>query len=494
MQNKISKSKFSFNSKEINIIGLKSWKQNQSLSKKIPSALVERMLSKTPKKGLEKAAVLKFPLTEGGVLILAILNNPKTSIQSWHTQLKDGLLAAFKDKDLSNVQCDLNELGAEWEEISLDLIGSLSVLSQWKYPKQTQEKDEDKAKSFHIKVDSKKSPAEITKIFQKGECLGENAALVRTLSHTPPNFLTPELYLNKIQKIAKDNGLNCSFINEKELTKKGAGAFLAVARASANRDAGIVKLSYKGPKANKKITFVGKGICFDTGGYNVKPGNYMLGMHQDMTGSAVALAMISIAAHLKLPYDFEAYLALAENHISPNGFKMNDVVYASNGKSIEVIHTDAEGRMVLSDTLSMATESKPDYVFDYATLTGSCIRAIGTGRAGIFSNQESQLALAFKAAEKSGEAVWTFPIGAEYEERLKSKVADLRQCDDAPNADQIIAATFLNHFVAKESLWFHMDLSTCDHKGGLGWLPEESSAFGLRWTLAMIELLEKNKK
>jgi leucyl aminopeptidase len=211
----------------------------------------------------------------------------------------------------------------------------------------------------------------------------------------------------------------------------------------------------------------------------------MLGMHQDMTGSAVALAMTLLAARLKLPGTFDTYLALAENHISNEGFKMNDVVKASNGKTIEIIHTDAEGRMVLSDTLALATESKPDLVFDYATLTGSCIRAIGTNRAGVYSNQMSKLPQALKAAEASGEDVWIFPVGAEYEKRLESKVADLRQCDDAPNADHIIAATFLNHFVARESLWFHMDLSTNDEKA-VGWLPEEGSGFGLRWTLAML--------
>ncbi len=268
----------------------------------------------------------------------------------------------------------------------------------------------------------------------------------------------------------------------KELKKRGAGAFLAVIKGDLNDRAGIAHLRYQGGKKSKKnIAIVGKGLCFDTGGYNIKTGDFMLGMHKDMTGSAVALSLFCALVELKVDYEVNVYLALAENLVSHEAYRPNDVVIASNGMSIEVVDTDAEGRMVLTDTLVMASESKPDLIIDFATLTGSVVRAIDTRRCGAYSNQLKVSQLAVNVGEQCGERVWNFPIGEDYNDALRSDIADIRQCSTSTSSDHIYAATFLSKFVSKKTPWIHIDLAADCNKGGLGIVSTETTGFGVRF-------------
>ena len=194
----------------------------------------------------------------------------------------------------------------------------------------------------------------------------------------PPNELTPGAYRQRVKKLAQDNGWKHEEFDMKALRKMGAGAFVAVAQGSETEDAAIVHLTYKHPKAKQTVALVGKGICFDTGGHNLKPSRYMHNMHEDMNGSAVALGILLAATQQKLPVNIDCWLALAQNHISPKAYKQNDIVKALNGTSIEVMHTDAEGRMVLADTLTLASRAKPNLMIDFATLTGSMAMALGS--------------------------------------------------------------------------------------------------------------------
>ena len=175
----------------------------------------------------------------------------------------------------------------------------------------------------------------------------------------PPNELTPSDYRTRVKKLARTNGWQVQEYDLKRLKKIGAGAFAAVAQGSHEQDAAIVHLSYSPKGAKHRIALVGKGICFDTGGHNLKPAKYMHGMHEDMNGSAVALGILLAATRLKLTVGIDAWLAIAQNHISPKAYKQNDVVTALNGTTIEIMHTDAEGRMVLADTLTLASRAKP---------------------------------------------------------------------------------------------------------------------------------------
>lgn len=319
----------------------------------------------------------------------------------------------------------------------------------------------------------------------QSEANGNN--LARQLSMLPSNDLTPKDYLKNIKSLAKENKWKLEFYGTDELKKKKAGAFLAVAQGSPTNDAGIVRLRYQPVKASKKkIILVGKGICYDTGGTNLKPAKYMFGMHEDMQGSAVALGTFLALSQLKVPFQMECWLALAMNHIGPKAYKPNDVVTACDGTHIEVVHTDAEGRMVLADTLVLASKQKPDLIIDYATLTGACIYSLGTAYSGVFSNREDYLSTMIAAGKDSGERVWPFPLDEDYDEGIKSEIADVKQCSLEGDADHILASRFLKRFVKNDVPWIHIDLASSNRKGGLAHIPTDTTGFGVRFTLNLL--------
>ena len=318
----------------------------------------------------------------------------------------------------------------------------------------------------------------------------EGNALARWLTLLPANHLTPTEYLGYVKGLARREGWKLEFLDEKRLHKLGAEAFLAVSRGSDTRDAGIIHLSYtpgKPAQGARKLALVGKGICYDTGGVNLKPDKSMFGMHGDMQGSAVALGTLLALTRLKAPFPVDAWLAVARNQIGPQAYTQNEVVKASNGVSIEVTHTDAEGRMVLADTLALATSSKPVLTLDYATLTGACITALGSRYSGAFTASADLAKAVIAAGKASGERVWPFPVDADYEEDLESSIADIKQCVlETGRADHILASRFLSRFVEKDAPWIHIDLSASDHKGGLAHVPTDVTGFGVRFTLNLL--------
>lgn len=214
----------------------------------------------------------------------------------------------------------------------------------------------------------------------------------------------------------------------------------------------------------------------------------MHGMHEDMNGSAVALGILLAATRADLPINIDCWLAIAQNHISPRAYKQNDVITAVNGTTIEIIHTDAEGRLVLADTLALAEKLKPDLIIDFATLTGSMYTALGSRYSGIFTNRDYLAEHALSAGKLSGERVCVFPMDSDYEMELESKIADTKQCKLDSDFDHILAACFLNRFV-NDIPWLHMDLSACNHKNGLGAVGTDVTGFGVAWTVTFLEKL-----
>jgi leucyl aminopeptidase len=319
----------------------------------------------------------------------------------------------------------------------------------------------------------------------RAETMGNH--LARWLSALPPNELTPASYRKRIADLAEREGWRMTFLNSGTLARNGAGAFLAVAQGSPEKDAGIVHLRYRpGRRGGKSLALVGKGICFDTGGVNVKPAKYMNGMHEDMQGSAVALGTLLALSELGTDHPVDCWLALAQNHVGSRAYKPNDVVSACNGTSIEVIHTDAEGRMVLADTLALASRGKPHTLIDYATLTGACIYSLSSRYSGVFSNRDTLHEALTAAGRDSGERVWPFPLDADFEESLKSEIADTKQCTLEGEADHILAAQFLRRFVNDDINWIHVDLAASHHKGGLGHISTDTTGFGVRYTLNLL--------
>jgi leucyl aminopeptidase len=311
--------------------------------------------------------------------------------------------------------------------------------------------------------------------------------LARWLTAQPANVLTPASYRRAIAGLARRHGWRMRFLGRAALERLGAGAFLAVTQAH-DAEGGLVHLSYRPKRSGRTpaVALVGKGVCFDTGGINLKPHRSMLDMHTDMGGSAVALAVLEALTALEAPFGVDAWLALAENQIGPRAYKPQDVVRAADGTTIQVIHSDAEGRMLLADTLALAGRTRPKLILDFATLTGACVAALSERYSGAFTNRPALRPLIEGAGVASGERVWTFPMDEDFDSDLESRVADVMQCAVDARADHILAARFLKRFVPDDIAWAHVDLAASERKGGLGHVTTDITGFGVRFALNLL--------
>jgi leucyl aminopeptidase len=319
--------------------------------------------------------------------------------------------------------------------------------------------------------------------------VADGTNLVRWLTSLPPDRLDPAGFRRAATTLARRHGLGTRFYGEAELKRLGAGAFLAVTRGSPRRNAGILRLSYvpAGRRGKRPpVALVGKGLCFDTGGTNLKAHKGMLEMHTDMSGSAVALGSLVTLARLGYPRPAEAWLALAENRIGPDAYQPQDVVTALDGTTIQVIHTDAEGRMVLADTLALASRGHPAAIVDFATLTGACVGALTDRYSGAFTNREDWRSAIERAGRDSGERVWCMPMDEDFDEDIDSKVADVVQCPVEGKGDHIYAARFLRRFVGEDIPWLHVDLSAATRHGGLAHVPTDITGFGVRFLTTLL--------
>ena len=212
----------------------------------------------------------------------------------------------------------------------------------------------------------------------------------------------------------------------------------------------------------------------------------MLDMHTDMAGSAVALATLVALAELRAPLAADAWLAITENRIGPTAYRPQEVVRAANGVTIQVVHTDAEGRMVLADTLALAARTRPRFMLDFATLTGACVYALTERMSGVFCNRPQLAELLVAAGRASGERVWSFPLDEDFDTDIESKVADVLQCAVDGKGDHILATRFLSRFVPADIPWAHVDLSSATRSGGLAHINTDVTGFGVRFALEAI--------
>ncbi|HEY1726641.1 MAG TPA: M17 family metallopeptidase [Steroidobacteraceae bacterium] len=316
--------------------------------------------------------------------------------------------------------------------------------------------------------------------------------LVRTLTAMPPNKLDAGTYRRLLAQLARRHHLSFRWYTQAQLQRLGAGAFLAVARGNAARAAGIARLRWSGRarrgrrRGGPDVALVGKGILFDTGGVNLKPHRAMFDMHTDMSGSAVAIATLVALAQLRSELTVEAWLAISENNIGPTAYRPQEVVRASNGTTIQVIHSDAEGRMVLADTLSLAARTRPRLTIDFATLTGACVYALTERYSGVFTNSAVLAPLLQAAGAASGERVWNFPLDPDFDADIESAVADVMQCTLDGKGDHIHAARFLKRFIGDDNPWVHVDLSSATRRGGLAHVGTEVTGFGVRFALELL--------
>jgi leucyl aminopeptidase len=326
----------------------------------------------------------------------------------------------------------------------------------------------------------------------RAERTAEATNLVRHLTALPPNVLDASAYRRLLAVLARRHGLRLRWYTEAALARLGAGAFLAVSRGNPRRDAGIAHLSYAPRRRRAKagnrpdLALIGKGVLFDTGGTNLKPHRSMLDMHTDMAGSAVALATIVAAAQLRAPLAIDAWLAITENNIGPKSYRPQEVVRAMNGTTIQVIHSDAEGRMALADTLALAARRKPRAMVDFATLTGACVYALTERMSGLLATDADLARRALEASSASGERLWQFPLPEDFDTDLESLTADIAQCAVEGKGDHILATRFLKRFVPDDIPWAHVDLSSATRRGGLAHVPTEITGFGARFALTLV--------
>jgi leucyl aminopeptidase len=324
--------------------------------------------------------------------------------------------------------------------------------------------------------------------------------LARCLTMLPPNVLDTPNYRRALRTLAQRERWAFTFYDEAALKRLGAGAFLAVSRANEHRSAGIARLRYRPAGRGKtvpRLALVGKGICFDTGGINLKPHKSMYHMHEDMQGSAVALGTLLALSELRVPFEIDCWLAITENEIGAQAYRPQEVVRAANGVTIQVAHSDAEGRMVLADTLALAAREQPDMILDFATLTGACVTALTERYSGAFTNHVEWRTAIELAGRHSGERVWNFPMDEDFDSDLDSPIADILQCTPDSKGDHILAARFLNRFVPAEIPWIHLDLAASNRSGGLAHIGTDFTGFGVRYATHLLldhDLLSTRRK
>ncbi len=323
---------------------------------------------------------------------------------------------------------------------------------------------------------------------RRAEIVADATNLVRHLTALPPNMLDAGGYRRVLTTLARRHRLRLRWLGERALQRLGANAFLAVSRGNPRRDAGIAELRYvpRGRATRPALALVGKGVLFDTGGTNLKSHRGMLDMHTDMSGSAVALATLVAAARLRVPVAIDAWLAITENNIGPSSYRPQEVVRAANGVTIQVIHSDAEGRMALADTLALAARRQPRAIVDFATLTGTCVQALTDRMSGLFATDDALCARLLAAGDASGERLWSFPLPEDFDTELDSPTADIAQCAVDGKGDHILAARFLKRFVPADIAWAHIDLAASTRRGGLAHVPTEITGFGARVALRFL--------
>jgi leucyl aminopeptidase len=295
---------------------------------------------------------------------------------------------------------------------------------------------------------------------QRGTILAEAQNFVRDLNELPANIATPTHIADNAKKLAKQNKIKIKIIEKAEMKKLGMGGILAVNRGS-DEPPKLVVLEYNSGKKLPLYSIVGKGITFDSGGISLKPSKGMEEMKYDKTGALVVLGIMKAVSELKLPIRLLGLMPLTENMPSGSAQKPGDIIKAYNGKTIEVINTDAEGRLILADALAYAAKQKPKAIIDLATLTGAVIVCLGRAGAGLMSNDDKLAKTIQDSGLKTYERVWRLPLWQDYTELMKSDFADLKNVSGVGEAGTITAAAFLKEFVG-ETKWAHLDIAGVD--------------------------------
>lgn len=329
--------------------------------------------------------------------------------------------------------------------------------------------------------------------FKEREIINQSVKRVRDLVNETPARMNPDYMAAQFEQTAKECDLDILILREKELQECDYNGILAVGKASPFESA-LIRLSYIPDESVRSIALVGKGITFDSGGLNLKSGGGMTGMKSDMSGAAAVLEITAAASRLKLPVIIDAVVPVAENMPGEYAYKPGDIITFNNKKTVEIVDTDAEGRLLLADALIMAAEENPDCIIELSTLTGSVANFLGDGMAGLMGNNETLAEMLLDSGRRSGERLWRLPLPEDYKESLQSKIADLKNAGHG-RASAIKAGLFLNEFT-KEIPFAHIDIAGTAFlsKANSLYAQEGATGFGVRLLLDFLQYPGKNKK
>ncbi|MFF3390617.1 leucyl aminopeptidase [Streptomyces sp. NPDC002669] len=322
---------------------------------------------------------------------------------------------------------------------------------------------------------------------ERAGAITEEINRARDLINTPPNDLYPESFAAVATAAGKEHGIKVQVLDEKALVKGGFGGLLGVGQGSSHGPR-LVKLAYTHPKAEKTLALVGKGITYDSGGISLKPAGHNETMKCDMSGAAAVFAAVVAAARLGLRVNVTGWLALAENMPSGNATRPGDVLRMYSGKTVEVLNTDAEGRLVLADALTRASEEKPDAIVDVATLTGAMVLALGNRTFGIMANDDAFRTSIHEIAEEVGEASWPMPLPADLRKGMDSPTADIANMGERMGGG-LVAGLFLQEFVGEGITWAHLDIAgPAFHEGApYGYTPKGGTGSAVRTLVGLAE-------
>ena len=409
----------------------------------------------------------------------------ETKIKGFNFQYFGGLLFPF----LENIQSkkislhieNLKKVKLSHENLILHLASGIHLKS-YSFKKYKKKKEDNDNKILQIIDFVVSNPSKFRKLFLNYEAVSEGVFFARDLLHEPPNVLNPITLASRAKELSNLN-VKVNVLDEKKMKKLGMGALLGVGMGSSNPSR-LITLEWNGNPNSKSppLGLVGKGVTFDTGGYSLKPSQGMEEMKMDMGGSAVVLGVMKTLALRKSKSNVVGVIGSVENMVSSNAQRPSDIVKSMSGQTIEVLNTDAEGRLVLADALWYCQE-KYDVkkMINFATLTGAVIVALGNFYAGLFSNSNNLSDNLTKSGKITDEKIWRFPLGKEYDDLLNCDIADVKNITGTGGAGSITAAQFLQRFVKKDVEWAHLDIA------GVTWLDKDQplskkggTAFGVR--------------
>ena len=451
------------------------------LKKTLPGELsyIEKRLNLSFFKG-KQAELMFFPFADHPAIILCGMGKKEEIDAESLRRSAAGIVSLCRDKSIDHVKVMVPEMAAIDGGRVLSAIAEGIYLANYgfdKYKTKTNDNGKPLLKSatFHTGVKNASS------LLKRVEIISRNTLLCRDLVNETSEKSDSRGIARGAKALDKIPGVTCTIYGKKDIEKMKMGLLLAVNRGS-KKPPQLVVLRYRGNPRNRKfIALVGKGITFDSGGMNLKPSGHIEDMRTDMAGAAAVMYALKSAAELKLPWNLYAVLPLTENMISNDSYRPGDVFTAYNGTTVEIGNTDAEGRLILADALAFTEKRlRPDWIIDMATLTGACLTTFGELVAGYVTTDEGMGKILEEAGTATGELIWRLPLFKDYEENVKSDIADICNVPAERNAGTIMGGIFLKTFV-KTKRWIHIDIaSTARATKQRGYRPKNATGFGVR--------------